>query len=311
MARGNVFAVTFHCMVEGDMHCQQHDMTDREKEEEDAEQQLPHVGSRALEVQPWADNKPSFTAELSRLITYITKSQLNCSRVIYPGQAQASQPPAASHHWLLCAEDWLLPAAHRPCVAYSFSMDGRDAHFLKTVSGLGCEAHRFDPSNSNTSNGHLSNSLAGNHSDRGVVSQHKMWLEWRAPRKRKRKARGNLGSVSQTLADIMAALGHHTVHFLYADLLSAEWRVFQNWIETGSLQSVHHLVATVHLQWAGFEVGGTDEEVLCYWFSILQGLRASGLKLVHSSAGDGHSVLKQTVGNAHSSYTLSWVNIRH
>lgn len=26
-----MFAVTFHCMVEGDMHCQQHYMTDREE----------------------------------------------------------------------------------------------------------------------------------------------------------------------------------------------------------------------------------------------------------------------------------------
>ncbi|TKS88473.1 Methyltransferase-like protein 24 [Collichthys lucidus] len=190
-------------------------------------------------------------------------------------------------------------------------MDGRDAEFLKTVSLLGCEVHSFDPSNSNASGGHLGNSLAGNYGNGGVVNQHKMWLEWRAPRKRKHKTRGNLGSVSQTLADIMAALGHHTVHFLYADLLSAEWRVFQNWIETGTLQSIHHLVATVHLQWAGFEVGGTDEEVLRYWFSVLQGLQAFGLKLVHSSAGEGHSVLKQTVANAHSSYTLSWVNTRH
>ncbi|XP_071355771.1 probable methyltransferase-like protein 24 [Trachinotus anak] len=268
------------------------------------------VGSRALEVQPWAVDQPSFTAELSRIIAHITRPQLSCSRVLSPGQAQASQPPAASHQWLLCAEDWLLPAADRPCVAYSFSMDGRDADFLKTVSGLGCEVHSFDPSNSNTSDGHLGNSLASNHGDGGVVSQHKMWLEWRAPRKRKHKTRGNLGSVSQTLADIMTALGHHTVHFLYADLLSAEWRVFQNWIESGTLQSVHHLVATVHLQWAGFEVGGTDEEVLRYWFSILQSLQAAGLKLVHSSAGEGHSVLKRTVASAHSSYTLSWVNTR-
>ncbi|GLD65855.1 methyltransferase-like protein 24 [Lates japonicus] len=265
------------------------------------------VGSTTLEVQPWAADKPSFTAELHRIITYITRPQLNCSKVLPPGQAQAS------HHWLLCAEDWLLPAPDRPCIAYSFSMDGRDADFLETVSGLGCEVHSFDPSNSNrpTSDGHLGNRLASNHGNGGVVRQHKMWLEWRTPRKRKPKTRGNPGSVSQTLADIMAALGHRTVHFLYADLLSAEWRVFQNWIESGILHSVHHLVATVHLQWAGFEVGGTDEEVLRYWFSVLQGLQASGFKLVYSSAGEGHSVLKQTVINGHSSYTLSWVNTRH
>lgn len=90
-------------------------------------------------------------------------------------------------------------------------MDGRDGDFLKTVSGLGCEVHSFDPSNSNTSHGHLDNSLASNHGDGGVVRRHKMWLEWRTPRKRKHKTRGKLGGVSQTLADIMTTLGHHTV----------------------------------------------------------------------------------------------------
>ncbi|XP_036950095.1 methyltransferase-like protein 24 isoform X1 [Acanthopagrus latus] len=284
---------------------------ERRAYEDENEMHSRQGGPRTLEVQPWAEDEPSFTAELNRIISYIATPQLNCSRVLSPGQAQASQPPADSPRWLLCAEDWLLPAAEPPCVAYSFSMDRGDAEFLKTVSMLGCEVHSFDPSNSYASGGHLGNSLASNHGDGGVVSQHKMWLEWRAPRKRKHKTRGNLGSVSQTLADIMAALGHHTVHFLYADLLSAEWRVFQNWIEIGTLQRVHHLVATVHLQWAGFEVGGTNEEVLRYWFSVLQGLQASGLKLVHSSAGEGHSILKQTAVNAHSSYTLSWVNTGH
>ncbi|XP_068431070.1 probable methyltransferase-like protein 24 isoform X1 [Clinocottus analis] len=277
--------------------------------EDENEMHSRQMGPRTLQVQPWASDEPSFTAELNRIITYITRPQLDCSRVLSPGRTQASRPPEDSP-WLLCAEDWLLPSADMPCVAYSFSMDGLDADFLKTVSGLGCEVHSFDPSISSASGGHLGNSLASNHGDGGVVSQHKMWLEWRAARKRKQKTRGSLGSVSQTLADIMASLGHRTVHFLYADLLSAEWRVFQNWIESGTLQRVRHLVAQVHLQWAGFEVGGTNEEVLRYWFSVLQGLQASGLKLVHSSAGEGHSVLKQTVANGHSSYMLSWTNTR-
>ncbi|XP_072227079.1 probable methyltransferase-like protein 24 [Leuresthes tenuis] len=279
--------------------------------EDENEMHERQAGPRAVEVQLWAAEKPSFTTELDRFIMYITRPQLNCSRVLSPGQTQAALLPAASAHWLLCAEDWLLPAADGPCVAYSFSMGRGDADFLRTVSQLGCEVHSFDPSKSNASGSHLGNSLASNHGNGGGVIQHKMWLEWRAPKRRRHKTRGNLGSVSQTLADIMAALGHHTVNFLYADLLSAEWRVFQNWIEEGTLQNIHHLVATVHLQWAGFEVGGTDEEVLRFWFSVLRELQASGLKLVHSSAGEGHSVLKQTVANAYSSYTLSWVNTRH
>ncbi|KAF7649443.1 hypothetical protein LDENG_00141430 [Lucifuga dentata] len=248
--------------------------------EDENEMSSRQVGPRVLEVQPWAAGKPSFTAELSRIVTYMTRPQVNCSRVLCPGQAQVSPTPAASLPWLLCAEDWLLPAADTPCVAYSLSMDGGDADFVKTVSRLGCEIHSFDPSKLNASGGHPGNSLVSNHGDGGVVTQHKMWLEWRAPRKRKHKKRGTLGSVSQTLADIMASLGHHTVHFLYADLLSAEWRVFQNWIELGTLDHVHHLVTMVHLQWAGFEVGGTNEEVIRYWFSILQGFQDSGLKSV-------------------------------
>ncbi|XP_024862920.1 methyltransferase-like protein 24 [Kryptolebias marmoratus] len=278
--------------------------------EEENETHEREVGPGALKVQRWAANEPSFSAELRRFVAYITRPQLNCSRVLPPGKAQPTHPPVASAPWLLCAEDRLLPAADTPCVAYSFSLDGGDADFLKTVSRLGCEVHSFNPSTSSASDDRLGNSLASNRGNRGGVSQHKLWLEWRAPRRRKHKTRGNLGSVSQTLADIMAALGHHAVHFMYADLLSAEWRVFQNWVEVGTVRSIHHLVATVYLHWAGFEVGGTDEEVLRYWFSVLRGIEASGLHLVHSSAGNGRSVLRRTVADARSSYTLSWVNAR-
>lgn len=90
-------------------------------------------------------------------------------------------------------------------------MDGGDADFLSTVSRLGCETHSFDPSTSSASVGHLGNSLASNHGNRGVVSQHKLWLEWRAPKRRRHGTSGRTGGVSHTLDDIMAMLGHHTV----------------------------------------------------------------------------------------------------
>lgn len=91
------------------------------------------------------------------------------------------------------------------------SMDRGDAEFLRTVSLLGCEVHRFDPSNSNASGGHPGNSLASNHGDGGAVSRHKTWLEWRAPKNRRHRKRSTMDGISQTLADIIAALGHRTV----------------------------------------------------------------------------------------------------
>ncbi|KAJ3609132.1 hypothetical protein NHX12_023656 [Muraenolepis orangiensis] len=245
-------------------------------------------------LQSWAAEESSLTAELDRVLAVITRPQVNCSQVLSPGESQASQASGSLDL------PWLL-------------MDEGDADFIKTVVGLGCQVHRFDPSHSNASGGHLDNSLASRHGDDSagnVVSHHKMWLEWRSPRKRTpRGKRGTLSSVSRTLGDIMQALRHHTVDFLYANLLSAEWRIFQNWMEQGTLWSIHHLVATLHLQWAGFEVGGTNEEVVRYWFSILHGLKASGFQLVHSSPGEGHSILRQPITSAHSSYTLSWVNM--
>ncbi|KAM9418909.1 putative methyltransferase-like protein 24 isoform 3-T3 [Salvelinus alpinus] len=226
--------------------------------------------------------------------------RVNCSRVLLPGESQASQASGAL--WLLCVEGWSLPSQGPPCVAYSFSMDEGDTGFLEALSKA-CDVHRFDPSGQ-----HGDRASSGYRDDgSGGFRQYRAWLDWRAARGRKQK-KGVLCSGSRTLKDIMETLGHHTVDFLYADLLSAEWRVLQNWAELGTLGRIRHLVATVHLQWAGFEVGGTEAEVVRYWFSVLQGLQDAGLRLVHSSPGAGKSVLRHKVDNAHSSYTLSWVN---
>lgn len=37
------------------------------------------VGPRRLDVQPWAAEKPSFTAELNRIVTYISRPQVGYS----------------------------------------------------------------------------------------------------------------------------------------------------------------------------------------------------------------------------------------
>ncbi|KAL0962087.1 hypothetical protein UPYG_G00335500 [Umbra pygmaea] len=223
--------------------------------------------SQGFKLQQWASKDPSFNSELERLITHISTPQVNCSSVLLPDEAEISAAP-----WMMCVEGYSLPTQGPPCVAYSFSMDNGDTGFLETLSKA-CDIHRFDPT--------------GQKSDRKIGFQHhRTWLNWRVARGRKKNLKKEvLGSGSQTLKDIMETLGHHTVNFLYADLLSLEWRVLQNWEELGTLGQIHHLVATVHLQWAGFEVGGSEAEVVRYWFSVLQGLWDAGFRLVHSSPG--------------------------
>ncbi|XP_029588157.1 uncharacterized protein LOC115173849 isoform X2 [Salmo trutta] len=148
---------------------------------------------RGFELQQWASGEPSFTAELERVIAYITTPQVNCSRVLLPGESQASQASGAL--WLLCVEGWSLPSQGPPCVAYSFRFDPSGQHGDRASSG-----YRDDGF--------------------GGFRQYRAWLDWRAARGRKQKKKGVLCSGSRTLKDIMETLGHHTVDFLYADLLS-------------------------------------------------------------------------------------------
>lgn len=94
------------------------------------------------------------------------------------------------------------------------------------------------------------------------------------------------------------------------DLESAEWRILESWIKDGTLKRINQLILTVHLQWAGFEVAGDEEEVVRFWYSVLKAVHISGLQLVHSAHGPGHIVLRHKLANSHSSYTLSWIRTR-
>ncbi|KTG39821.1 hypothetical protein cypCar_00005823, partial [Cyprinus carpio] len=46
------------------------------------------------------------------------------------------------------------------------------------------------------------------------------------------------------------------------DLESAEWCILESWIKDGTLRRISQLILTIDLQWAGFEVGGVEEEVV-------------------------------------------------
>lgn len=67
--------------------------------------------------------------------------QLNCSKVLSPGQAGAAPPTSDSPRWLLCAEDWLLPDADGTCVAYSFRCASPSLILCACVVRASCGAH--------------------------------------------------------------------------------------------------------------------------------------------------------------------------
>ncbi|XP_059412255.1 probable methyltransferase-like protein 24 isoform X1 [Carassius carassius] len=241
--------------------------------------------ARELLLQPWASEHPSFFAELQRLTQFITTTEVKCSVVKDSDGNQSTHSPG--HLDVLCINHW---KGKWGCVAYSFSLDGKDAAFLDTMLNAGCEVHRFDPSG------------RGNR-EPASIKNHRAWLDWRNPRRHA----GLVGNVQHRLLDIMDSLGHTMVDVLRMDLESAEWRILESWIKDGTLRRINQLILTIHMQWAGFEVGGAEEEVVRFWYSVLKALRISGLQLVHSSHGPGHIVLRHKLADSHSSYTLSWI----
>lgn len=91
---------------------------------------------------------------------------------------------------------------------------------------------------------------------------------------------------------------------------SAEWKILENLILEGVLDSVGQMLMEIHLHWAGFEVGGDDPSVVRYWFSLLKEVERANFHLfrVHSDPSKPRLFLHKNVLNASSAYTLGWVN---
>jgi len=96
------------------------------------------------------------------------------------------------------------------------------------------------------------------------------------------------------------------------DMESAEWKILENLVLEGVLDSVGQLLLEVHLHWAGFEVGGDDASVVRYWFSLLKELQRAHFRLFrwHSDPAKPRLLLHKNVLNASSAYTLGFVNTR-
>ncbi|MGH0152604.1 UNVERIFIED_CONTAM: hypothetical protein FKN15_074110 [Acipenser sinensis] len=245
-----------------------------------------------IDLQPWAGGQPSFTAEVQRFIEYISTTQVHCARELMAGEPQEEKVLAGS--WTVCLEGWFLNREVGPCVAYSFSLDQKDAGFVSRMASLaGCEVHQFDPG---------ARPVPGR--DERGVKRHQTWLDWREPK------HGNRRNTPKKLGLIMESLGHHKVEFVQADQESAEWKVLENLVLDGTLGRIQQLVVTVHLHWAGFEVGGSEAGVVRFWYSLLKELQGAGYRLLHSARGPGHTILQHRLAGVSSTYTLSWVNTR-
>ncbi|XP_069014332.1 probable methyltransferase-like protein 24 isoform X2 [Embiotoca jacksoni] len=214
-----------------------------------------------------------------------------------PGEEAAQE--GSTSDWAVCL-DPKYSLIHRikskHCRMYSFGLGVDDRSLERSLASSGCEVHCFDPS------------LKQPHLQQAEMWLHRLSVDWRDP---------NPAIVAQRqyantkkLATILNDFGHREVDVLKADMESAEWKILENLILEGVLDSVGQLLLEVHLHWAGFEVGGDDPSVVRYWFSLLKELEHANFHLfhVHSDPAKPHLFLHKNVLNASSAYTLSWVN---
>ncbi|KAI3364285.1 hypothetical protein L3Q82_011091, partial [Scortum barcoo] len=182
------------------------------------------------------------------------------------------------------------------CRVYSFGLGVDDRSLELSLSRAGCEVHCFDPS------------LKQPHLQQSEMWLHRLSVDWRDPNPAMVAQRQYANT--KKLATILNDFGHRQVDVLKADMESAEWKILENLVLEGVLDSVGQLLLELHLHWAGFEVGGDDPSVVRYWFSLLRELERANFRLFHvySDPTKPRLFLHKNVLNASSAYTLSWVN---
>ncbi|XP_034756107.1 methyltransferase-like protein 24 [Etheostoma cragini] len=248
-----------------------------------------------IDLEHWAGESHSLEDEAKRFLNYITTPQVSCASLAHEEAAQEGTKGA----WAACL-DPKYSLTHRiqskHCRVYSFGLGVNDRSLEHSLATAGCEVHCFDPS------------LKQSHLQQAEMWLHRLSVDWRDP---------NPAIVAQRqyantkkLATILNDFGHRQVDVLKVDMESAEWKILENFILEGVLESVGQLLLELHLHWPGFEVGGDDPSVVRYWFSLLKELEHANFRLfhVHSDPAKPHLFLHKNVLNASSAYTLSWVN---
>ncbi|XP_054603944.2 probable methyltransferase-like protein 24 isoform X1 [Nothobranchius furzeri] len=263
---------------------------------------LPHLPRKQaprwhIDLQPWASESRALEDEAKRFLSYITTLQVPCDSLAIKEDAA----DLSSGDWAVCLDpkhSLIHRIQNKHCRVYSFGLGVDNKSLERFLSGSGCEVHCFDPS------------LEQLHMQKAKMWFHRLSLHWRDPNPS--VVHKHQHPNTKKLATIFNNFGHRNVDVLKADMESAEWKILENLVLEGILDSVGQLLLELHLHWAGFEVGGDDPSVVRFWFSLLKELERADFHLfhVHSDSAKPHLFLQKNILNASSSYTLSWVNTR-
>uniref|UniRef100_A0A3Q4BLE4 Methyltransferase domain-containing protein n=1 Tax=Mola mola TaxID=94237 RepID=A0A3Q4BLE4_MOLML len=239
-----------------------------------------------IDLEPWASESHSLEDEAKRFLGYITTPQVTAQHGTRGAWAACLDPKYSLSH--------RIQSKH--CRVYSFGLGVEDRSLERSLARAGCEVHCFNPG------------LKQPHVHQAEMWLHRLSVDWRDPNPAIGAQRQHANT--KKLATILNDFGHRQVDVLKADMESAEWKILENLLLEGVLNSVGQLLLELHLHWAGFEVGGDDPTVVRFWFSLLKELERANFRLfhVHSNPTKPHLFLHKNVLNASSAYTLSWVN---
>ncbi|XP_071956354.1 probable methyltransferase-like protein 24 isoform X2 [Antedon mediterranea] len=254
-----------------------------------------------LHMQRWASENHTFQAEAQRFVEYISNPQIQCEKLKSPGALKGSSQDWA---WKVCQDTGhQVKCGNRKCIVYSFGPVIYQGRIEIDLARQGYEVHVFDPSSKTSIHA----------PDLKNIHTHSVTLDWRESLvKLSRPSRPSAKTrQSRRLTTIMKELGHEQVDIVRADLQSSEWKVLENIIADGSINRVGQIVFTAHLHWSGFEVRGSNPEVIRYWYSVLKAVEAAGFKLFNSFQDNKapNIVLGQNFQNTSCCFTLGWVKV--
>lgn len=248
-----------------------------------------------IDLEPWASHSHSLEDEARRFLSFITSPQLSCPSLHGVDAVQRG----SAGDWAVCldpAYSLLRRMNSKHCRVYSFGLGVVERPLEALLAASGCEVHCFDPS------------LKLPHRQHQDMWLHRLSVDWRDPSPAVLAQRQL--ATTKKLAAILNDFGHREVDVLKADMESAEWKILENLILEGVLDSVGQLLLELHLHWAGFEVSGDEPAVVRYWFSLLKELERAHFRLFHvgSDSDKPRLFLHKNIFNASSTYTLGWVN---